>query len=250
MLDTIFNHRSIRKFKKDAIPNEILQKILEAATKASTTGNMQVYSMVVTTDPSIKKELWEAHFKQAMVLEAPMMITFCADFNRFNKWCEQREAVPGYDNFLSFFTAAIDALLAAQNLCLAAEDQGLGICYLGTATYMSEAIINILDLPKFVMPVAAIAIGYPEQIPALTDRLPLEAVVHYDKYKDFTPSDIDVIYNEREASPQTQDLLQINAKATLAQIFTDKRYTKSDNVNFSKSLLAMLQKQGFMNNEL
>lgn len=248
MLDTILNHRSIRKFKKDAVPNEILQKILSAASMASTTGNMQVYSIILTTEPEIKKQLWEAHFKQGMVLEAPMVITFCADFNRFNKWCEQRDAVPGYDNFLSFFTGAIDALLAAQNLCLAAEDHGLGICYLGTTTYMSESIINILELPKAVMPVAAIAIGYPESIPDLTERLPLEAIVHYEKYKDFEPSDIDTIYEAREASVQTQELLKVNQKETLAQIFTDKRYTKADNVAFSKAMLAMLERQGFMNN--
>ena len=249
MLNTILNHRSIRKFKKDAVPNEILQKILSAASMASTTGNMQVYSIVVTTDPTIKKDLWEAHFKQGMVLEAPMVITFCADFNRFNKWCEQREAKPGYDNFLSFFTGAIDALLAAQNLCLAAEEQGLGICYLGTTTYMSESIINILDLPRSVMPVTTIAIGYPESIPELTERLPLEAIVHYEKYKDFEPSDIDSIYKAREASEQTQELLKVNQKETLAQIFTDKRYTKSDNITFSREMLFMLEKQGFMNNE-
>ena len=71
-----------------------------------------------------------------MVTEAPVLLTFCADFNRFNKWCLLNNAVPGYDNFLSFMTAAIDALLVAQTVCIAAEARGLGICYLGTTTYM------------------------------------------------------------------------------------------------------------------
>ena len=128
MIDTIFNHRSIRKYKPDPIPEDILEKILEAGTRASTTGNMQVYSMVVTTDRKLKEELWQAHFRQDMVKEAPVIITFCADFNRFNKWCRLRDAEPGYDNFLSFFTAAIDALLASQNVALEAEANGLGIC--------------------------------------------------------------------------------------------------------------------------
>src|SRR4030043_686599 len=184
MLETIFNHRSIRKYKSEPIGARIMNRILEAGTRASTTGNMQVYSMIVTKDEQIKKRLWEAHFKQNMVLQAPVHITFCADFNRFNKWCLQRSAHPGYDNFLSFFTAAIDALLVSQNVALAAEAYGLGICYLGTVTYMAEKIVEILELPRAVVPVAAIGVGYPDEMPELTDRLPLKGVVHNEKYSD------------------------------------------------------------------
>lgn len=249
MLETIFNHRSIRKFTDQSVDTRILNQILEAGTRASTTGNMQVYSMVVTTDKSLKEKLWEAHFKQNMVLEAPVHITFCADFNRFDKWCLLRKANPGYNNFLSFFTAAIDALIASQNVVLAAESHGLGICYLGTATYMAARIIEILGIPKAVVPVAAIVLGYPAETPELTDRLPLKGVVHFEKYNDYSSEDIDTIYAEKEASELTAELLKINSKETLAQIFTDNRYTRKDNVHFSQQLLQVLKNQGFMNNE-
>ncbi len=249
MPDKIFNHRSIRKYKSDPVDEGLLQTILSAGTRASTTGNMQVYSMVVTRDEQLREKLWECHFKQDMVLQAPVHITFCADFNRFNKWCEQRKAVPGYDNYLSFFTAAIDALLVSQNVCLAAEEKGLGICYLGTATYNAAKIIDILSLPRGVVPVAAIALGYPDEEPGLTDRLPLEGVVHYERYSDYEPADIDRIYAEKEASDLTRELLEINRKETLAQIFTDNRYRKQDNVHFSKEFLMVIREQGFMNNE-
>jgi nitroreductase len=248
-METIFQHRSIRKYKSNPISQEVLDKILLAGTRASTTGNMQVYSMVVTTDETIKKQLWEAHFKQDMVLQAPVVVTFCADFNRFNQWCRQRKAEPGYDNFLSFFTAAIDALLAAQNVALEAEFNGLGICYLGTTTYMAQQIIKILDLPKGVVPVTTLTIGYPNQEIPLTDRLPLEGVVHYEKYKSYSEQDIDRIYAEKESLTQTKELLEINKTETLAQIFTEKRYTRKDNITFSQSLLNVLREQGFMNNE-
>ena len=99
-----------------------------------------------------------------MVKQAPVVLTFCADFNRFNKWCRLRKAEPGYDNFLSFITAAIDALLVAQNVCVAAEDAGLGICYLGTTTYMADKIIEILDLPEGVVPVTTVTLGIPMNI--------------------------------------------------------------------------------------
>jgi nitroreductase len=245
MMNTILNHKSIRKYKDEPIEQTLLTSILTAASRASTTGNMQVYSIIVTTDKKIKEKLWEAHFKQNMVMQAPVILTFCADFNRFNKWCRQRKAEPCYDNFLSFFTAAIDALLAAQNACLAAEAHGLGICYLGTTTYNADMIIDILDLPSGVAPVTTLAMGYPDESPGLTDRLPLEGIVHLEKYKDYTPEDVDRIYLEKDSSQLTQKLLKENNLETLAQIFTQKRYTKKDNEFFSKKLLEVVSKQGF-----
>jgi nitroreductase len=245
MLNTILNHRTIRKYKSTPVEESIIQDILEAGTRASTTGNMQVYSIILTTDPEIKKKLWEAHFRQNMVNEAPLILTFCADFNRFNKWCLQREAVPGYDNFLSFFTAAIDALLAAQNCALAAEAHGLGICYLGTSTYNGDMVSEALELPAHVVPVTTIVAGYPDESPGLTDRLPLDAVVHREKYRDYSPADIDRFYAEKESSELTIKLLAENKVSTLARIFAEKRYTKKDNVYFSEKLLKLIKEKGF-----
>lgn len=246
MIDTLLSHRSIRQYKPDPVDDGLLDQLLEAGIRASTTGNMQVYSMIVTRDAKLRKQLWEAHFKQDMVLQAPVHITFCADFNRFNRWCRQRKADPGYDNFLSFFTAAIDALLVSQNVCLAAEAHGLGICYLGTATYMADRLIEILSLPEGVVPVAAIVVGYPDEHPGLTDRLPRDGVVHHETYRDYSEKDIDRIYGEKEALRETADLLEENQKETLAQVFTDNRYTKKDNIYFSKQFLEVIRKQGFM----
>lgn len=249
MFDTILNHRTIRKYKKDPIPDQVLDYILEAGTRASTTGNMQVYSVVVTTDNAIKEELAPCHFNQPMVTQAPVVLTFCADFNRFNKWCRLRKAEPGYDNFLSFFTAAIDALLVAQNLCIAAEDAGLGICYLGSTTYMAGRIIEILELPAGVVPVTTVTVGYPDEHPELTDRLPLEAVIHREKYSDYTEEEIDRLYREKELIKSYQEFVKENKKETLAQVFTDVRYKKDDNVLFSRSLIDILRNQGFMNHQ-
>jgi nitroreductase len=247
MTDTLLNHRTVRNYKSDPIPHEILQYILEAGTRASTTGNMQVYSMVVTTDEKVKEELSPCHFNQPMVRQAPVVITFCADFNRFNKWCKLRGAVPGYDNFLSFFTAAIDALLVAQNVCVAAEDAGLGICYLGTTTYMAGKIIDVLELPKGVVPVTTVTLGYADELPELTDRLPLEAVVHYDTYSDYTDADLNKHYQDKELITTNQEFVKENNSKSLAHVFTDIRYKKDDNILFSKTLIEILTQQGFMN---
>jgi nitroreductase len=249
MINVIKNHRSIRKFKPDTIDEEVINEILLAGSRASTTGNMQVYSIIVTRREDLKKKLWEAHFKQNMILEAPVILTMNADFNRFSLWCKARNAHPGYDNFLSFITAAIDALLASQNITLEAESKGLGICYLGTTTYNADKIIDILNIPKGVVPITTLVLGYPAEVPDLTDRLPLDAIVHNEIYHDYTTQQINQIYAEREESEFTRQLLKINNKETLAQIFTDNRYSKQDNVLFSKKFIKTIENQGFMNNE-
>ncbi|HOG20661.1 MAG TPA: nitroreductase family protein, partial [Salinivirgaceae bacterium] len=200
MLETISKHRSIRKFKPDAISDSILTEILEAGTRASNTGNMQLYSVVVTKDKEIREKLWETHFKQNMVLQAPVHITICADVNRFHKWCELNQAPVSYDNFFWFINATIDATLASQNICLEAENNGLGICILGTVLYNVDKIIEILELPKGVIPLTAIVLGYPDENPPLTDRLPLDAVVHYEKYKDYSPEVIEKLFFEKDNS--------------------------------------------------
>lgn len=248
-MNTILNHRSIRKYKSDPIDETLLNDILYAGTRASTTGNMQVYSIIVTKSEEVKQQLAPCHFNQGMVTQAPVVLTFCADFNRFNKWCVQRNANPGYDNFLSFFTAAIDALLVAQNVCIAAEQNGLGICYLGTTTYTADKIIDVLKLPLGVVPVTTLVLGYPDETTELTDRLPLASILHQEIYQDYSEGDIDQIYQHKESLPLTKKLLEENQKETLAQIFTDKRYTLKDNVTFSKVLLRVLEQQGFMNND-
>ncbi|MCT4645691.1 MAG: NADPH-dependent oxidoreductase [Carboxylicivirga sp.] len=246
MINILKNHRTIRKYTDEAVSDELLKDILEAGVRASTTGNMQVYSVVVTKDEAMKEKLAPCHFNQPMIKQAPVTLTFCADFNRFNLWCKQNNAEPGYDNFLSFVTAAIDALLVAQNVCVAAEAKGLGICYLGTTTYLADKIIDILNLPKGVVPVTTVTLGYPDEKPEQADRLPLEAVVHYEKYNDYSEEKINDLYAEKEGLAANKSFVEENNKESLAQVFTDVRYKKADNEHFSGVLLEVLKKQGFM----
>ncbi len=245
MEDLLYNRRSIRKYTNQDIPQELLCDMLTLASRTSTTGNMQVYSVVATRDKEIKQQLLGCHFNQPMITNAPVVLTFCADFNRFNKWCELRNAEPGYDNFLSFMTATIDALLVAQTFSLIAESKGLGICYLGTTTYLAEKIIDVLKLPKFVVPITTITVGYPGEVPAQVDRLPIEAILHNDVYSDYTDEKINQIYAYKESLIENKKFVEENKKESLAQVFTDIRYSKKDNELFSKMLLNVIKKQGF-----
>ncbi|MDR0371911.1 MAG: NADPH-dependent oxidoreductase [Prevotellaceae bacterium] len=246
LLRVLNRHRSIRKYTKEKIAPELMNQLLETACRTSNTGNMQAYGIVVTTDDGLKKRLSPAHFNQPMVVEAAAVLTFCADFNRFTKWCRQRKADPGYDNLQSFLTSAIDALIAAQTFCIAAESQGLGICYLGTATYNAEAIIDILNLPELVVPITTVTVGYPEETSEQTDRLPPNAVVHREQYADFTPETIDELYREKEQSDFYAKFVTENNKETIAQVFTDVRYPRKNNELFSDKYLEVLKQQGFL----
>jgi len=246
MNDSFFLRRSIRKYTDKPVSQELLDKILLAGSRASTTGNMQVYSIIVTRSQEIKDKLSPAHFNQSMITTAPVVLTFCADFNRFNKWCRQRKAEPGYDNFLSFMTAAIDALLVAQTVCNAAEEEGLGICYLGTVIYNAASIIETLQLPKGVVPVATVTMGWPAEFPAQVDRLPLSGVVHNETYQDYSPEMIDNIYRDKESRADSAQFIAENKKETLAQVFTDVRYKKADNEYFSEAFLKVIREQGFL----
>lgn len=248
MRSALFKHRSIRKFRSMPIPEETLREVLDAASRASTCGNMQLYSLVVTRDETIRRELSPCHFNQPMVCQAPCVVTVCADVHRFTLWCEQRDADPTYDNFAWFLNAATDALLAAQNLTIEAELHGLGICYLGTTIYTAGEISRILELPQGVIPLTTIVMGYPDESPELTDRLPLEAVVHYEKYTDYTAAEIDELWAEKEESELTRLLLEENGLPNLAQIFTQRRYVRKDNLAISNSYLSLLKEKGFFNN--
>ncbi len=246
LMNSLATRRTIRKYSSREVSSSLLSRLLETASRTPTMGNLQLYSVVVTRSPEMKARLAPAHFGQPMVEGAPVVLTFCADFRRTTCWAEQRKANPGYDNALSFLNAATDALLFCQSFCNLAEAEGLGTCFLGTTVYMPQTIIDVLQLPRLVFPVATITLGWPDEEPPLSERLPLRGIVHEETYRDYTPERIDDIYAEKEALPVNQHFVEINNKETLAQVFTDIRYTKKDNEALSKTLLEALQAQGFI----
>jgi len=239
--------RTIRQYSNREVPDSLLNELLEVASRASNTGNMQLYSVIVTRDKMQKEKMSPAHFNQSMVVTAPVLLTFCADANRFVKWASYREADAGFDNFQTFMAAVIDSMLFAQTFCVAAEEAGLGICYLGTTTYNAAPIIEALSLPRLVVPITAITVGYPAApIPEQNERLPLSAIIHREQYTDYTESAIDALYKEKEALEANRRFVEENGKTTLAQVFTDVRYTRRNNEFFSDEFIKVLKTQGFI----
>ena len=245
-MKSIQNRTSIRKYSSREISDELLNRLLEEAERTPTMGNLQLYSVVITRSEEGKKALAPAHFNQPMVTGAPVVLTICADYRRTTLWAENRKAHPGYDNILSFMNAATDALLFTQTFCNLAEEEGLGTCFLGTTVYMPKMIIDTLKLPKLVMPVATITLGWPDEQPALSERLPLRSIIHQETFEDYTPEKIDDFYAEKENLEVNKEFVRINHVETLAQVFTDIRYTKKDCETMSKGLLDALKNQGFL----
>ena len=245
-MKSIQNRTSIRKYSSREVSDELLNRLLEEAERTPTMGNLQLYSVVITRSEEGKKALAPAHFNQPMVTGAPVVLTICADYRRTTLWAENRKAHPGYDNILSFMNAATDALLFTQTFCNLAEEEGLGTCFLGTTVYMPKMIIDTLKLPKLVMPVATITLGWPDEQPALSERLPLRSIIHQETFEDYTPEKIDDFYAEKENLEVNKEFVRINNVETLAQVFTDILYTKKDCEAMSTGFLEALKEQGFL----
>ena len=245
-MQTINTRRSIRRYQDKDVDNTLLTRLIKEAERTQTMGNLQLYSVVVTRSEELKTKLAPAHFNQPMVTGAPVVLTFCADYRRTTIWAEQRQATPGYDNPLSFVNAMTDALLFCQTFCNLAEEEGLGCCFLGTTVYQPQSIIDTLQLPELVFPVATITLGWPDENPPLSDRLPVSTIIHEETFHDYSVADIDKAYAYKEQLDENKEFVKINNKQTLAQVFTDCRYTKADCEAMSETLLEALRKQKFL----
>lgn len=244
-LNSLLSHRTVRSYTDEPISESVIDSMVKAGIRGSNTGNMQLYSIVLTTDAAIKAKLAPAHFNQPMVTAAPLVVTVCADINRMNKWCSLRNAEAGFGNLETLISATIDATIVAQNMALAAEEAGLGICYLGTTTYNPDMVAEVLNLPAGVVPICTLTVGHPAAETPLTSRLPEEAVVHRETYSDFADADIERIYAEMEADEKNKHFVAENNKQNLAQVFAEVRYSKANNEAFSAKLSEFVAKQGF-----
>lgn len=237
--------KSCRQFKAREIDEKELESILQKALKAPTCGNMQLYSVIITKDTDKKKKLAENHYCQPASITAPVILTICADFNRFTRWCNLNNADAGFDNFHSFITAMTDAVIIAQQIVTIAEMEGYGTCYLGTVTYNAAEISKLLELPDLVIPVASIAIGLPASEGEKTDRLPLNAILHQETYRNVSDSDIMDYYKILEENPDNEKFIKENQKENIAQVFSEVRYPRQLNEAISAKFLQLLKEKGF-----
>ena len=246
MIESYFiNRRSCRNFSKENIADKQIEEIIKEAAKAPTCGNMQLYSIIVTRDEENKKKLSAMHYNQTAATTSSVILTICADFNRFTRWCKLNNADAGYDNFHSFITAATDAIILAQQIVTIAELKGYGTCYLGTVTYNAEEISNLLRLPELVIPVASLAIGEIKESGEKTERLPLQAILHNEHYRNDSDQDIISFYKIHDENPENARFIVENGKENLAQVFAEVRYPREMNEKISKTFANLIKTKGF-----
>lgn len=237
------NRRTVRRYTAQEVAPELLTQLLEEATHAPNTGNMQLYSVIVTRSEEGKRALAPLHFNQPAATGCSVLLTFCIDINRFNLWCKEGNADAGFGNLQMLLAGAIDASLFAQQFNTLAEIHGLGCCYLGTTAYNAPEIAKVLELPDGVVPLVSLTVGYPEGEAPLSDRLPLAAIVHDEKYRQYTPEQIREIYAGQENSADSKRFIEENGKSTLAQVFAEVRYPRATNEAFSKTLQEYLEEK-------
>lgn len=241
--DYFSTRASVRIFDAERhIDKSSVTELCRIAAQAPNTGNMQLYTAIVTAEPTAKTRLAELHFNQPAAVNADLIVTVCADTSRFKQWCKARKAESGFENFGGSLTAFTDAVIYAQQLVTVAEMSGLGTCYLGTVVYNAPAIKELLGLPDGVFPVAAIAMGYPAAgcKAAASDRLPLGAVVHFEQYHKPSDAEIDTYYAEKEAQPDAARFIAENKLETLAQVYSTVRYPRATNEALGVEMLRLM----------
>jgi nitroreductase len=249
-------HRSIRHYHPTPIDPALIDEVCaDAIAGGSSSGNLNSLSIVLTRDPERKRRLFELHSEQPMVLEAPLVMTFCADWHRTRSWLRRRGARDNFANLLGYHVAAYDAMIVAQNVCLGFEARGFGICYMGTTLHSLSELVEFLQLPKTVVPVTSIVVGYPAEDPPKRDRLPTAALLHDETYRNPTAADIDATYAEREVKgwqrymgmPELRQRIEQAGITSLAEFYTSKiKYDPDFFGPKSAEIRALLESQNFL----
>jgi len=250
-------HRSIRRYKPDPIDPGMLDRVLQDAfAGASSSGNLNMVSVLRTRDVERRKRLCELHFGQPMVEQAPLVLTFCADTYRTREWLTRRGARLNFDNLIAWHVAAFDAIIVAQTTALALEAEGLGICYMGTTLHSMREIADFLDLPHTCLPATSLVVGWPDEAPTQRDRLPMSAWCHDETYRRPDGERIDDVYSDREISgwtryralgPEFAARMDALGITSLAQFYTsDLKYAPARFREDSEKLRALLEERGFL----
>jgi len=249
IIDSLLNHKSIRKFKDKPIDEKTLNLILEAGIRAPNGANLQRYSLVVIDDQEQKKALQKICYDQQFIGQAAICIAALVDMFRLNLWFELNDAPVQHDsenNLLpgDLFGAYWDAILALHNAVIAAESMGLGTCYVGS--FLTVNIQEMFNAPEHVFPAGLVCIGYPDEEPELEVRLPLEAVIHRNNYQIPTNEDIKkhyrIIDKYWEKPSERKKELEKEGIHNIAQYITNRYYPRDIIISGNKNILENIRR--------
>ena len=231
---------SCRVFKDKAIPASVLKQLFEVGTHAPTGGNLQPFSIIKITNKTVKKKLAKM-CGQAFIGQAPVDLLFCIDWYRLKRWA-QLEAAPysATASFRHFWISIQDTVIAAQNICTAADALGLGSVYIGTVLEYFRELKKMFDLPEGVFPVVLLCLGYPKGKPQVRRKLPIEMIVHEEKYQPRSDEEILAAFDSKYPDVKIQITQErLDTIAEVCRIVSGEK--------FARHCLARIEKQGYIN---
>jgi len=249
VIDSLLNHRSVRRFKDKVIEPEVLEMLLKSGLRAASAGNLQSYSLIVVDDREKKEELSRAcGGHQDFIADAAVNIAAVVDQFRFKKWVELNKGHFHADYAITLFIGFWDAIIALHNIVVAAESIGLGTCYVGN--FLSVDIQSLFGTPDYVAPAGLVSIGYPDEEPELRPRLPLEAVVHRNSYRVYSDEEIRSLYRVmddrwKSFSEEGRKRFVESGVLNVAQYVTLMHYTEEFIRSESEKLLQNIKKAKF-----
>lgn len=191
LFEVMMKRRSVRNFEDRPIQADLLDELLEAANNAPSGGNIQPMSIVVVESEEGRGELAKMVGEQPWVRNAPVSLVFCLDFHRTKRWAEMFGVEFRAEQALgSFLIAYADIMCAAQNVVILAEARGLGSVYVGTIQGSTDEARKYFDMPDHVLPMMVLSLGYPKSVPRTIPKLPVDVVVHRERYR--TASDDEI----------------------------------------------------------
>ncbi len=197
VIDLLMSHRSIRKYTAQPIAPELLEQLVRAGQAAATSSFLQGATIIRVRNPDSRRKLAVFAGNQPYVETAAEFLVFCADLKRPGNACRQYDKPFAGDYTEHFIIATVDVALMAQNIVVAAESAGLGICYIGGIRNNPREVSDLLQLPQGVYPVFGLCLGYPDQNPEIKPRLPLQVILKEDVYGEEGDAEQIAFYDEQ-----------------------------------------------------
>lgn len=252
----LLERSSCRSFFDRKIPPEVMDAVLEAGIHAPTGGNLQPYSIIRIEDAAVKQRLDELNENQMFIAAAPVDLVFCLDWRRLRRWARLQDAPFTADrSFRHFWISFQDTIIAAQNICTAADAMGLGSVYVGTVLECFREVKELLALPDLVFPVVLVSLGYPKERPKPKRKLGLEAIVHTEKYRDPDDRELLAMFAEkypggdREVTPDRLEMIdhvcrQVGGEALARRCLG--RIQKDGHINMAQHYFGLHYRADFM----